>query len=107
MNEKKKKKKTCTGSLLVNINVSVFESTAYLKFPNLQHVFRWLSLQSHDRVTDEAFVSRNFEVWPLLSFIALKGTHFCIFNCLWMVRGFSSKIFRFRSLIDLKAPGAK
>ena len=32
---------------------SVFESTAYLKFTKLQYVFLLLSLQGHNRVTDE------------------------------------------------------
>ena len=33
--------------------ISVFESTAYLKFTKLQYVFLLLSLQGHYRVTDE------------------------------------------------------
>ena len=35
------------------IYISVFESTAYLKFTKLQYVFLLLSLQGHYRVTDE------------------------------------------------------
>ena len=35
------------------IYISVFVSTAYLKFTKLQYVFLLLSLQGHYRVTDE------------------------------------------------------
>ena len=37
----------------LDIYISVFESTAYLKFTKLQYVFLLLSLQGHYRVTDE------------------------------------------------------
>ena len=40
------------------------ESTAYLKFTKLQHVFLWLSLQSHYRVTDEAFLAETSKYGP-------------------------------------------
>ena len=33
--------------------MSVFVSTVYLKFTKLQYVFLLLSLQDHNRVTDE------------------------------------------------------
>ena len=36
-----------------DIYISVFESTAYLKFTNLLYVFLLLSLQGHYRVADE------------------------------------------------------
>ena len=36
--------------------ISVFESTTYLKFTNLQHIVLWFSLQSQYRVTDEAYL---------------------------------------------------
>ena len=39
--------------------ISVFESTAYLKFPKLQYVFLWLSLPGHYRVTDEALLAET------------------------------------------------
>ena len=38
---------------LIWIYISVFLSTAYLKFTKLQYVFLLLSLQGHYRVTDE------------------------------------------------------
>ena len=38
---------------LIWIYISVFVSTAYLKFTKLQYVFLLLSLQGHYRVTDE------------------------------------------------------
>ena len=37
----------------IYIYISVFESTAYLKFTKLQYVFLLLSLQGHYKVTDE------------------------------------------------------
>ena len=37
----------------IRIYISVFESTAYLKFTKLQYVFLLLLLQGHYRVTDE------------------------------------------------------
>ena len=59
--------------------ISVFESTAYLKFAKLQYVSSgfvagWL--QGHWW----GFISRNYVVWPTFFlmnvFIALKGSHF-------------------------------
>ena len=44
--------------------MSVFESTAYLKFTKLQHVFLWLSLHSHYKVTDEAFLAETSKYDP-------------------------------------------
>ena len=41
-----------------------FESTAYLKFTKLQHVFLWLSLQSHYRVTVAAFLAETSKYGP-------------------------------------------
>ena len=38
---------------LIWIYISVFVSTAYLKFTKLQYVFLLLSLQGHYKVTDE------------------------------------------------------
>ena len=43
---------------------TVFESTAYLKFTKSQHVFLWLSLQNHYRVTDEAFSAQASKYGP-------------------------------------------
>ena len=37
---------------------------SYLKFTKLQHVFLWLSLQSHNRVTDEAFLAETSNYGP-------------------------------------------
>ena len=42
----------------------LFESTAYLKFRKLQHVFLWRSLQIHYSVTDEAFLAETSKYGP-------------------------------------------
>ena len=69
--------------------ISVFESTAYLKFANcsmfpLAFVAEWL--QGHWW----GFISRNYVVWPTFFlmniFIALKGSHFWFYiwlHCSW------------------------
>ena len=66
--------------------ISVFESTAYLKFTNLQHVFLWLSLQSHCRVTDEAFLAETSKYGPStflrMCSLLLKECTSCILICL-------------------------
>ena len=39
--------------------ISVFESTAYLKFAKLQYASSWLSLPGDYRITDEALLAET------------------------------------------------
>ena len=59
---------------------TVFESSEYLNFPELQYRFPYLSIPGHHMVTDEGLLAETLKSDPLMNvLIAFKVPHLQIF----------------------------